>query len=202
MSKTKGEQTKRMILARAAPLFNQWGYASSSIADIMGATGLEKGGIYKHFRSKEELTLAAFDYAFAQVQQRMGAMLQEKKHAIERLYVIIEFFAQNVDTPPIAGGCPIMNTAIESDDAYPLLRERARMAIDQWFDTIYHIVEKGIERGEIRAGIEAKEVADVLISALEGALMVSKLYQDAGHMQRVTTYLRRYVEGELPVRER
>ncbi len=201
MSATKGEQTREMILARAAPLFNQWGYAGSSIADVMTATGLEKGGIYKHFRSKEELMLAAFDYAFAQVQHRMRSMLQEKRHAVERLYAIIEFFAQNVDDPPVAGGCPVMNSSIEADDAYPLLRERAKAAMDQWFDTIYRIVKKGIERGEIREGIEAKEVAGVLIAALEGALMLSKLYQDAGHMQQVTIYLQRYVEGELAVRK-
>jgi TetR/AcrR family transcriptional repressor of nem operon len=197
MIMTKGEQTKAMILARAAPLFNQRGYAGSSVTDIMGATGLEKGGIYKHFRSKEELTLAAFDYAFAQVQQRMGVMLQEKKHAIERLHAIIEFFVQNVDAPPVAGGCPIMNTAIESDDAYPLLQERAKGAMDQWFEMIYRIVKKGIERGEVREGVEARVVADVLIAGLEGALMVSKLYQDVGHMQSMAEHLRMYVEREL-----
>ena len=198
---TKGEQTKEMILARAAPLFNQWGYAGSSMADIMTATGLEKGGIYQHFRSKEELALAAFDYAFEQMQQRMQTMFREQRHAIERLYAIIEFFVQNVDDPPVAGGCPVLNTAIEADDAYPVLKERARAAMDQWFATIHRIVIKGIERGEIQRGVEAKEVADMFIASLEGALMLSKLYQDAEHMQKVAGYLRQYVKRELGVKE-
>jgi TetR/AcrR family transcriptional regulator, transcriptional repressor for nem operon len=200
MSTKKGVQTREMILARAAPLFNQRGYESSSITDIMAATGLEKGGIYKHFRSKEELMLAAFDHAFAQTQQRMRMLLQEKRQAVERLYAIIDFFVQNVDEPPVAGGCPVMNTAIESDDAYPILRERAQAAMDQWFDTIHRIVVKGIERREIQEQVDAQIVADIFIASLEGALMVSKLYQDDMHMQRVATYLRLYVERELSIK--
>ena len=52
---TKGEQTRRKIVAAAAPIFNQHGYEGSSLADLMEATGLKKGGIYRHFSSKEEL---------------------------------------------------------------------------------------------------------------------------------------------------
>ena len=49
---SKGEETKTRILQQAAELFNQQGYAGSSIADIMRVTGLQKGGIYNHFKNK------------------------------------------------------------------------------------------------------------------------------------------------------
>ena len=52
---SKGEETRQRIIAQAAPLFNQLGYEGCSLQDIMDATGLEKGGIYRHFGSKEEL---------------------------------------------------------------------------------------------------------------------------------------------------
>src|ERR1700689_4577207 len=61
---TKGEQTRRKIVAAAAPIFNQHGYEGSSLADLMAATGLKKGGIYRHFASKEELAAEAFDYTW------------------------------------------------------------------------------------------------------------------------------------------
>jgi AcrR family transcriptional regulator len=54
---SKGEETKAKILHQAAELFNQQGYAGSSISDIMRVTGLQKGGIYNHFSSKDELAL-------------------------------------------------------------------------------------------------------------------------------------------------
>jgi len=69
---SKGEQTRTMILERTAQLFSCKGYFGSSLSDIMEATGLEKGGIYNHFTSKEQLALEAFDYAFEMVQQRIS----------------------------------------------------------------------------------------------------------------------------------
>lgn len=67
----KGTQTRAMILARVAPLFNKQGYFGASLSDIMQQTGLEKGGIYNHFKSKEQLALEAFDYAYAMLDQRI-----------------------------------------------------------------------------------------------------------------------------------
>ena len=51
---TKGEQTRQRIVKEAAPIFNRRGYEGSSLSDLMKATGLKKGGIYRHFSSKEE----------------------------------------------------------------------------------------------------------------------------------------------------
>src|SRR6266567_3509308 len=80
---SKGEQTKERILERAAQLFNQQGYFGSSLSDIMHETGLEKGGIYNHFASKEQLALEAFDYAIGLLEQRMRLALAGKINAID-----------------------------------------------------------------------------------------------------------------------
>ena len=60
----KGEQTRREIIRKAAPIFNQKGYNGAALSDLMRATGLEKGGIYRHFESKQELAGEAFDHAW------------------------------------------------------------------------------------------------------------------------------------------
>src|SRR3984957_16135944 len=62
----KGEQTRRRILERAAPLFNKRGFNGCSMQDISAATGLEKGSLYTHFHNKEQLASEAFDTAWAQ----------------------------------------------------------------------------------------------------------------------------------------
>lgn len=195
----KGEQTRAMILARVAPLFNQQGYFGSSLSDIMQQTGLEKGGIYNHFKSKEQLALEAFDYSYSILDQRIRGVLAGKKHAIERLFAILTYFQDLIDDPPIPGGCPILNTAIESDDAEPALRDRARSAMDELRSTARRIISKGIERGEVRPGVDAETWASMLIAALEGAVMLSRLYQDSTHMSRVCAYLRHCIERDLVV---
>src|SRR5215469_4932825 len=60
----KGQKTRERIVAEAASLFNQRGFEASSMSELKEATGLEKGGIYRHFSSKEELAAKAFDYAW------------------------------------------------------------------------------------------------------------------------------------------
>ena len=97
----------------------------------------------------------------------------------------------------VSGGCPLLNTAVEADDAHPALRARARATMDDWYGMIHRIVSRGIERGELRAETDPNEVATVLISSLEGAIMMSKLYDDPAHVRRVAAYLSRYVDGTL-----
>jgi TetR/AcrR family transcriptional regulator, transcriptional repressor for nem operon len=196
-SVSKGAQTREMILARAAELFSRQGYFGSSLSDIMDETGLEKGGIYNHFRSKEQLALEAFDYAFELVDQRMRHALAGKYNAVERLLAIISYFQELVEDPLLAGGCPILNTAIEADDAHAGLRDRARRAMDNLRTTLRRIIAKGIERHELRPGIDADACATVFIATLEGAVMLSKLYQDTLYMRRAAEHLTEYVETTL-----
>jgi TetR/AcrR family transcriptional regulator, transcriptional repressor for nem operon len=191
---SKGEQTRERILARSAQLFNRQGYSGSSLSDIMRETGLEKGGIYNHFSSKEQLTLESFDYAYKLVQQRVRQALAGKLNAIERLLAIVSVFHREVEDPPVAGGCPILNTAIEADDANETLRDRAMAAMDDWRTTIHRIVNKGIDRQEIRPGVDADEVASILIATLEGAIMLSSLYKDPRHMKRAADHIIHYIE--------
>jgi TetR/AcrR family transcriptional regulator, transcriptional repressor for nem operon len=192
---SKGEKTKEKILHQAAELFNQQGYAGSSISDIMRVTGLQKGGIYNHFKSKDELALLAFDYAIAQIREHYRVALKSKRHAIERLQAIIDVFRSYVDNPIIKGGCPLLNTAIESDDTHPALRDRTQQAMNSWRDMICRIIQKGIERSEIRSGVDADEVATILIATLEGAVMMSKLYGDSIHLERAINHLNKYLKN-------
>lgn len=196
----KGEQTRERLLAQAAQVFNQRGFFGASLSDLMQATGLQKGGIYNHFESKEALALEAFDYAIARVDQAFRDALAGKTTARDRLLAMIGVLQSLVENPPVRGGCPLLNTAIESDDAHPALRTRARQAMDQWRTTIQRIVGKGMRQGELRPDIDADEVASLLIATLEGGVMLSKLYDDPIHIRRSAAHMSAYVE-QLVLRE-
>ena len=194
---TKGTQTREMILERCAQLFSKQGYFGSSLSDIMQETDLEKGGIYNHFSSKEELALEAFDHAFAKLDQQMRSALQGKQHAVERLYAILSHFQNIIEKPILVGGCPILNTAVEADDAQPALRERALHAMDTMRSSIIRIITKGIQRQELRSDINPTACATVFISTLEGAIMMSKLYRDNVHIRYAVEHLSWYIETAL-----
>ncbi len=196
---SKGEQTHQMILERAVRVFNQQGYFGASLADLMRATGLKKGGIYNHFHSKEELAVEAFEYAVKLVWERIQQEYAGKRHAIERLIAMMEGYRALIDDPPVTGGCPLLNTAIESDDAQPELRQHARDAMTRWRAWIVRTLERGIAAGEVRPDIDGDALATIIITTLEGGVMLSKLYDDPIHIRRVVDHLSAYLKATLPV---
>ena len=190
---TKGERTRRRIVERAASVFNTRGYFGSSMGDIVRETGLEKGGIYNHFGSKEELALAAFDYSVGVMRERFEAALGGREGAQEKLRAIVGVLASTAEDPPVRGGCPVLNTAVEADDAHRALKERARGAATDWLRLIGSTVKEGVENGELDDRTKPREVASVIVSTLEGAVMLSKLDDDQAHMERAVKHLEGYV---------
>ncbi|MGW1550288.1 TetR family transcriptional regulator, partial [Streptomyces sp. NPDC002346] len=54
-------QTRRSILVAAAAVFDERGYSSATISEILARAGVTKGALYFHFNSKEELALGVMD---------------------------------------------------------------------------------------------------------------------------------------------
>jgi len=167
------------------------------MSDIMAATGLQKGGIYRHFESKEQLALESFDYAVAIMGDRFREALEGKRDALSRLHAIISVFARIPHDPPVPGGCPVMNAALENDDGNPVLRDRARDAMDGLRALVVRVAKGGLERGEVRPGTDPDALASVLISTLEGAVMLSKLYDDPEHVRRAVAHMERYLDESV-----
>jgi AcrR family transcriptional regulator len=188
MTQTKGERTRERIVSTVAPIFNQRGYAGTSLEDVMAASGLKKGGVYRHFESKDELALSAFDYARGLHGARIRERVNAATTAESRINAIADALASNVEDPPLPGGCPLLNTAVECDDGvgpiYTQLRARTRRAMTSLIDYTRGIIADGIESGELRSDVDADDEAKALVGTLEGALMLSKLYADATYVRR------------------
>jgi AcrR family transcriptional regulator len=195
MSPTKGEATRRRIVEAAAPVFNRRGYVGASLRDLLDATGLEKGGLYNHFESKEQLALEAYDHAMGLVTAALQRSQEDARYAVDRLVRMIRAFAASARTPVVDGGCPIMNTAIEADDTHAELRDRARQSMTSWHRLIGRIVKDGTAEGSLAPDTDPYDLASYLTGALEGGLMLARLYDDPVHMDRVVSHLVAHVEG-------
>lgn len=193
-SQTKGDRTRQHIVAKAAAIFNQHGYEGSSMADLVKATGIEKGGIYGHFSSKEELALEAFDFAWGETARKRLANLETVSNAIDKLKLHIRNYTE---IPSFPGGCPWLNTAVESDDGNLALRDRARRAVRGWEDVLIKIITDGQEAGEVRKDIDPQGVAVFLISTLEGATAVSRIDKRSGALAAARKYLESFLETEV-----
>jgi TetR/AcrR family transcriptional regulator, transcriptional repressor for nem operon len=198
---TKGTRTRQRIVELAAPVFNRQGYVGASMRDLISAIGLEKGGIYNHFGSKEQLALEAYDFAMSRVTDGLARSQDGATDAIDRLQRMIRAFATFARKPAIAGGCPIMNTAIEADDTHPELRERAQTSMTLWHRLIGRIVKDGIAAGTLVAGTDPYALAALVTGSLEGGLMLSRLYGDPSFIDRIVEHLTTHVDALRAQRE-
>ena len=192
---TKGLKTRQRIVELAAPVFNRQGYIGASMRDLTDATGLEKGGIYNHFGSKEQLALEAYDYALSRTTDALARSQEGATDAVDRLQRMIQAFAKFARKPAIEGGCPIMNTAIESDDTHPELRDRARGSMTSWHRLVGRIVKDGTAAGELEPGTDPYALAALITGSLEGGLMLARLYGDPAFLDRIVDHLAAHVEG-------
>ncbi len=194
---SKAERTRQLIIERSAPLFNQMGYAGTSMQDIMTATGLTKGGIYGHFESKEEIALAAFEHAAGIITRMIGERIAAKESASDKLKAILQFYKTYLFSPPVQGGCPVLNTAVEADDTNPLLRASVVKVLNRLHKAVANIVMQGIERGEFRPETDPQKFSILLVSMVEGGIMLSKAYGDNKYLNTVISQLEYMLESEL-----
>jgi TetR/AcrR family transcriptional repressor of nem operon len=189
----KGEQTRREIIRKAAPIFNQRGFAGAALSDLMKATGLEKGGIYRLFDSKEMLAAEAFDFAWQETSYARIRDLDTVSNTVDRLKQFVANFVERRGVIP--GGCPLLNTAIDTDDGNSVLRERARKALRGWRSYLISMISAGIKAREIRSRVDAQQLATLIISCLEGAIMLYRLERSEAPLLAVQAHLEDYLEA-------
>lgn len=196
----KGEQTRQEIIRKAAPLFNRRGYEGTALSDLMEATGLEKGGIYRHFDSKQELAGEAFDHAWKIVMDTRFEGLDNVPNTVDRLRQFLRNFSER-RAGLVAGGCPLLNTAIEADDGNPELRAKARQALHSWLNRLQSIIEEGQRKGDIRSDVDAAELSTLIITTLEGSVMLSRLQRKDDPRNIACRHLEDYLETNVRARK-
>jgi TetR/AcrR family transcriptional repressor of nem operon len=195
---TKGQLTRKRIVEAAAPIFNQHGYEGSSLNALMGATSLKKGGIYRHFASKEELAAEAFDYTWEAAWKARLLHVDEKPNGIDKLKQFIANFVEL--RSPIPGGCPVLNTAVDADDGNPILRSRVREALRLWTGRLQSYAEEAQQQPGVKLDVDPKEVATLIVASLEGALMMSRIQRNGEALRRVQSHLNEYLDKEVAAR--
>jgi len=183
-------------VAQAAGLLNTQGYRSTPVSEIMRVTGLQKGGIYRHFDSRTTLTLEAFEYAVARKRDRFRRAVEGRATATDALLALIDVGREALRDEALHGGCPIMNLAIESDDTDPELRSAARKAMTQLIGAFERVITRGMQGGEFPKG-DARARASVIVASLEGAILLSNLYKDRAPMEAVLDHLESAVRNGL-----
>ena len=190
----KAARTRKLILEKAAPLFNKKGFEGTSLADLEEVTGLTKGALYGNFHDKETLAGEAFAYSVTTVKTLVSETLKPFSTNKEKLFALLDFFARYVTAAPIAGGCPLLNTAVEADDHRLSMRPAVTHAIVHFVDFIRSLIRRGIRSGEFRKDADPKELAYIFFCAIEGAIMFSRVEGSREPMNIIVNHCKNKLE--------
>ena len=190
----KGELTRRNIIQKSAMIFNIKGYMTTTMNDIIQETSIQKGGIYRHFESKEQLMVESFQFSVEIMRNHFMNSVSQHKNPTDKLIAFIEAFLQLSAGKPLAGGCPIFNAAIEMDDLdgnvlLPLVNE----AMGEMISWIQSIVTEGISREELKQSIQPYDTAVYIVSTLEGGLVLNRLKKDEQVSKIIASNLKQYI---------
>ncbi|XOV93968.1 MAG: TetR/AcrR family transcriptional regulator [Bacteroidota bacterium] len=172
------ELTKKLIVEKAMPLFNLKGYRATSLSDITKVTGMTKGAIYGNFENKDAVAVATFESAVEIVISQLRSRIKSEPTAPLKLKAILNYYSGYIIDPPIKGGCPLINTAIEADDNYPMLRTKVVRVMALIKDTLKKITLRGIKEGQIIPNIDVDEFAGSFYASIKGAILISRVEGD------------------------
>lgn len=166
------------------------------MSDIMKATGLAKGGLYGNFESKDEIAALAFEYSYNQLKEDIGKKIKAKKTGVDKLLAIFQYYKNYTVSPPIDGGCPLMNTAVDADDAFPFLKKKAKEAMQEMIGSLQHIIKLAIQEGTFRSNLNVKKEAELIFAQIEGGIMMAKVLDDVTVLNRLLDNLKNRIETE------
>ena len=191
---TKADRTRQHIIEKTAPLFNQKGFDGTSLAELTAATGLTKGALYGNFQDKEEIALEAFQYSIDKVKDAVRQELEGAMTCKEQLLALLTFYSRYVFKPPIPGGCPLLNTAVEADDHHTSMRRVVVKELLYAVNFIRKLIQRGIEKNEFRADIDAAEIAYAIFCSVEGALMFSRVERSREPMDIIIQHCKKILD--------
>ena len=192
---SKADKTKEFIIERTASVFNTKGYAGTSLNDMTEVTGLTKGSIYGNFKNKDEVALEAFKYNFGIMSNLFSSEMGKRKTFREKLFVYPDVLGNFTESRFPKGGCPVLNTAVESDDTHLILKQQTVFAFNRWKDKIINLLKDGIAANEFNADIDSEQVALTILALLEGGIMIRKLTDNQKYILDIMHSLHDYIEG-------
>ena len=188
----KGAATRDQILNAASRLIHVQGYQSTSLDDVLRESGVGKGNFYYYFKSKEDLGYAIIDrIRRAFVERGLGpAFGDTDADPVGQLHGFFDRVLDSQRQRNCVGGCAIGNLACELSDVHEGFRQQLAGIFDVYRDHVAEAIRRGQQSGRLRPDADAVRVAQFLVGALEGAILLGKVTRDITVIERCVEELK------------
>jgi AcrR family transcriptional regulator len=190
----RSQATRQKIVELTAELFNKKGVLGTSVSDLEKATGMTRGSIYGNFPNKEAVAQAVFEYNWEKKRKLLFEGADGQKSYKAQLLVHVILHHPSAKTPFTAGGCPLQNTVIESDDTNDQLRSKAATGLLAWTKKLTETIDAGIKAKEFKTDTDSLGTATQIISLIEGASLFFRSTQDMKYVNRLLDSTKKLIE--------
>ena len=181
-------ESKLKLLRTALELISQQSYGSVGVDQICEQSGVKKGSFYHFFRSKSELTVAAYEYHWASLQEALDRIFSAEKPPLDRLDDYFNHVRQTqIDRFERYGrllGCPFVSLGCElstQDESIRLMAQKIGQGKCAYLE---NTLREAIERGDISAS-DPKVLAGELHTYIAGLVQEAKIANDARVLDRL-----------------
>jgi AcrR family transcriptional regulator len=197
----QGRATRERIVRAAAELIAERGATGTSLDDVRAATAASKSQLYHYFGDKRGLVQAVVEHQCASVlgfqAQALGAVSDWE--SLERW---AELMVAGVEQRGGRGGCPIGTLAAALADTDEALRVSLNEAFRAWSDAIRGALSRLRDNGLIAAGTDLDRLTTIMLSAIEGGLLLAKASHDADPLRTALASAIAQFQSNAPARRR
>jgi AcrR family transcriptional regulator len=179
MGGSKGERTRTRILDAAQEIVLSKGFSGASIDEIIAAAGITKGGFFYHFRGKADLARELMRRYLEQDELFFRAIIDRADELVEdplqRALLFLKLFSEEMlKLPDVHPGCLVASFTYESQQLDPDVREMAAQGVQRWRQVFGERFRPIVGRYPSKLDVEIDDLADNLISVIEGGIVVSR----------------------------
>jgi TetR/AcrR family transcriptional regulator, lmrAB and yxaGH operons repressor len=180
-----------MILG-ASDLIRVHGFSATSFKDVWEHTQTPRGSVYFHFPGgKEELGVEVATMVGADMVRNVNRQAAKSKTPEELVAGVVDHMADQLVATDYVDGCSLAPMVLEMSRDSDALREAADRAFHDWQATLgARMADKGL------APDRAAAIAGLTVSALEGALVLSRASRSREPMQNVTREITVLIQAE------
>jgi len=162
------------VIADALQTFWKQGYGATSIPDLIEATALERGSLYKAFGNKHSLFLKALTNYLSAGRAAMTQILSSADSPMARLQACLAHVAAGCSGANGGPGCLAINTMVELGVSDSAVRERLTRHWALVEGLLERALREGQEVGQIRDDVPARDLARTLVRFIAGIAVFSR----------------------------
>ena len=192
---TKGEVTRQHIIAKSMQLFSVQGYFNTSIAGIVKATGLTKGGLYGHFRNKEDIWYAVYDECVRIWRGVVFQGVRQISDPLARIDRVLENSLRHyLGAGVFEGGCFLFNALVELTGQSPAMSNHVLKGFKAFSALLRLWLEEAARQDRLKDGLDPGGIANFLVISLNGTAPLYAASRDPAIWEQTLAQLQCYLK--------